>query len=250
VPLSSNPWKSFLSFLYRQTVGATARRSRGPTRPEHHGPPDVNLLHESIRATQSLDGWCSLEKAQALADLVLAARPACIVEIGVFGGRSLIPMALAARTYGGRVHGVDPWSKEAALEGEPDGENRDWWSQIDIEGVYDRFLIGVRRFGVQDTVRVHRAPDTTAIREFAAGQIGILHVDGNHSAEVSRRYIEQWGPKITAGGYLIMDDIDWRSQAETIKLIESVYEPVRRDKSWAIYRKPVPAVESRPPAAA
>jgi len=25
---------------------------------------------------------------------------------------------------------------------------------------------------------------------------------------------------------------------------------VRRDKSWAIYRKPVPAVESRPPAAA
>jgi hypothetical protein len=47
-----------------------------------------------------------------------------------------------------------------------------------------------------------------------------------------------------------MDDIDWRSQAETIKLIESMYEPVRRDKSWAIYRKPVPAVESRPPAAA
>ena len=78
---------------------------------------------------------------------------------------------------------------------------------------------------------------------FADGSIGLLHVDGNHSAEVSMRYVGQWGPKVAPGGYLVMDDIDWASQAGTVALIEASYEPVRKEASWAIYRKaPVAAV--------
>lgn len=195
-------------------------------------------LERQILETQSLDGWCSLEKARALADLVLEAKPACIAEIGVYGGRSIIPMALAAKTYGGEVHGIDPWSHEAALEGDVGDENRIWWGQLDIERIYQGFLAGIRRFAVEDTLRVHRTTDTAALREFADGQIGILHVDGNHSADVSRRYVEQWGPKIAAGGYLVMDDIDWATQARTVAFIEEVYVPVRKEMSWAIYRKP------------
>lgn len=201
-------------------------------------------LADSIRETQTLDGWCPLEKAEALARLVLDVKPACIAEIGVYGGRSLIPMALAAKTYGGTVHGIDPWSHEAALEGDVGADNSEWWGRLDIEKIYQGFLGGIRRFGVEDTLRVHRTTDVAALGEFQDGQIGILHVDGNHSSEVSRRYVEQWGPKITAGGYLVMDDIDWQTQAETLALIEQTYLTIRKEKSWAIYRKPlaVPAV--------
>jgi hypothetical protein len=41
-----------------------------------------------------------------------------------------------------------------------------------------------------------------------------------------------------------MDDIDWQTQAETLALIEQTYLTIRKEKSWAIYRKPlaVPAV--------
>jgi len=203
------------------------------------GLPARKTLEESIRETQTLDGWCPLEKAEALARLVLDVKPACIAEIGVYGGRSLIPMALAAKTYGGTVHGIDPWSHDAALEGDVGSVNSEWWSKLDLEGIYRRFLAGITRFGVGDTLRVHRTTDTVALEGFQEGQIGILHVDGNHSAEVSRRYVEQWGPKISAGGYLVMDDIDWASQAETIALIERTYQLIRKEKSWAIYRKPL-----------
>lgn len=196
-------------------------------------------LDDAIRATQTLEGWCPLEKAEALARLVLDAKPACIAEIGVYGGRSLIPMALAAQTYGGEVHGIDPWSNAAAIEGDVGTENSEWWGRLDIEKIYEGFLAGIRRFGVEDTLRVHRTTDTAALGAFEDGHVGILHVDGNHSAEVSRRYVDQWGPKIAAGGYLVMDDIDWQSQAETLALIERTYLTIRKEKSWAIYRKPV-----------
>ena len=211
--------------------------------------PPPMALDESIRQTQSLEGWCPLEKAEALARLVLDTRPACIAEIGVFGGRSLIPMALAAQSYGGEVHAIDPWSHAASLEGEIGDDNRIWWGQLDIEGVYSRFLEGVRRFEVEDTIRVHRTTDTAAVGDFRDGQIGLLHVDGNHSAAVSRRYVEQWGPKIAPGGHLVMDDIDWATQAETVAFIEQRYAAIRREHSWAIYRKPGGATARRPLAA-
>lgn len=236
--------------IYGEALRGSVGRAPATTGASVVVPGREKSLDERILETQSLDGWCPLEKARALADLVLEAKPACIAEIGVYGGRSIIPMALAAKTYGGTVHGIDPWSHEAALEGDVGDENRIWWGQLDIERIYQGFLAGIGRFAVQDTLRVHRTTDTAALREFADGQIGILHVDGNHSAEVSRRYVEQWGPKVAAGGYLVMDDIDWATQAETVAFIEESYVPVRKEQSWAIYRKPEAAERFIAPLAA
>lgn len=229
--------------MYREASGhATTAATPGRGRPAAVpasviAAPAASTLSASILRTQELQGWCPLEKAEALARLVVETRPECIVEIGVYGGRSAIPMALAARTYGGTVHGVDPWSHAAALEGDVGDENREWWGKLDIEGVYRGFLDGVRRFGVEDTLRVHRMTDTAALPTFTDGSIGLLHVDGNHSAEVSMRYVEQWGPKIAPGGHLVMDDIDWDTQAATVAFIERTYAMVRRESTWAIYRK-------------
>jgi len=230
--------------MYREAcgVGGAARPKPVPVPVPVPAPQD---LSEAVRQTQDLQGWCPLEKAEALTRLVLEARPECIVEIGVYGGRSAVPMALAARTYGATVHGVDPWSHAAALEGDVGDENREWWGKLDLEGIYRGFLDGVRRFGVEDTLRVHRMTDTAALPMFADGSIGLLHVDGNHSAEVSMRYVEQWGPKIAPGGHLVMDDIDWQTQAETVAFIERTYAMVRRESSWAIYRKE-PAAAAAP----
>lgn len=194
-------------------------------------------LKRKILATQRLHGWCMLDKAEHLALLVQDSTPAKIVEIGVYGGRSLIPMALAAQTYGGSVYGIDPWKNEACLEGTQDPANAKWWGDLDLEMIYQHAKEAINAFGVADVVRLMRMTDTEALGHFGDEEIGVLHVDGNHSAEVSQRYIKEWGPKIEPGGYLIMDDTDWPSQAETVKLIESHYARVTVKPSWAIYRK-------------
>jgi len=93
------------------------------------------------------------------------------------------------------------------------------------------------RLGVQNSVRVHRALDTVALRDFVDGQIGIPHVDGSHSAEVSRRSIEQWGSRLAACGDLYMDHINWLTQVPMVNLIESLLEPVPKQTRWAFCRK-------------
>jgi predicted O-methyltransferase YrrM len=65
---------------------------------------------------RQLPGWCTKEKAYTLASLVIGTRPAVIVEVGVFGGRSFLPMALALKELGkGMAIGIDPWSPAASV---------------------------------------------------------------------------------------------------------------------------------------
>lgn len=194
-------------------------------------------LKSKIVSAQRLHGWCGLEKAERLALLILDAAPQITVEIGVYGAKSLVPMALAAQQYGGAVFGIDPWTNAACLEGTNAPENDEWWGKLDIDLIYRSAVDAVHAFKLSATVELMRMTDTDAIIHFPDESIGVLHVDGNHSPEVSRRYIEQWGPKIKHGGYLIMDDTDWPTQAETVKLIESQYQRVTVTPSWAIYRK-------------
>lgn len=194
-------------------------------------------LKQAILDSQSLPGWCMLDKAEHLALLALDKAPKLIVEIGVFGGRSLIPLGLAAQQYGGKVYGVDPWRNDACLEGDVGKENAEWWGSLNIEAIYQAACAGVKKFRLDATVELLRMMDHEALTRFEDNSIGILHVDGNHSSEVSRRYIEQWGPKIEQGGYLIMDDIDWPTQAETVKLIEKSYQRITIRPSWGVWRK-------------
>lgn len=195
------------------------------------------MKQKIAHAVATLEGWCGLEKAEYIALLVLDAAPEKIVEIGVFGGKSVIPMALAAKQYGAHVWAIDPWSKQAALEGSISAADAQWWGSIDLEAIYSGFIGAVDKFGLLGTITTLRMTDQQALPQFEDGSIGVLHVDGNHTPEVSRRYITQWGAKIKPGGYLIMDDTDWPSQAETLKLIEIQYQLVKAFPSWAVYRK-------------
>jgi len=85
---------------------------------------------DAIRSVvPALPGWITAERGCELADAVLETKPRLCVELGVFGGRSLISQAFALRHLNcGVIAGVDPWRKEDALEGE-NLANQQWWSK-------------------------------------------------------------------------------------------------------------------------
>ena len=60
----------------------------------------TNLFLDIADVVPRLNGWCSVNKAQHLAAMVCALQPVTAVEIGVFGGKSLIPMAMAMKRIG------------------------------------------------------------------------------------------------------------------------------------------------------
>lgn len=199
--------------------------------------PQLKQRIHAFLADPHVQGWCTPEKAEYIAILTLDAAPKQIVEIGVFGGKSLVPFAMAAQSIGGHVTGIDPWSKEAALEGDIGAENAAWWGSLNYEEIYEGAVGAVSKYGAESNTTILRMKDTVALPLFADESIDILHVDGNHSEAVSQRYINQWGTKLRKGGYLIMDDTDWASQAATVKLIESRYSKVHSAHSWAVYQK-------------
>ena len=77
----------------------------------------VEVKKEAVAYMQQLEGWCSEQKAFILIDLIQKIRPKKIVEIGVWGGMSFVPMACALRANGsGKIFGIDPWESSASLE--------------------------------------------------------------------------------------------------------------------------------------
>ena len=179
-------------------------------------------LKERLKSILRLDGWCSYGKAIHLAQIIIDHRPEVIVEVGVFGGRSAIAMAMACQhAYTGKVHAIDPWTKAAALEGGTNPENDAWWSALDIDKIYRTFMSNVRTLGVEDWIEVHRVHDVDALPLFRDGSVNLFHLDSNHSEAVSVRSVRDWIPKVAAGGFVFFDDISWPSQLRALELLKN-----------------------------
>lgn len=183
-----------------------------------------------------MEGWCWPEKALAMAELILEVKPAVCVEIGVFGGRSLVPQGIALANIGrGRVYGIDPWKNEAALEGDVGAENADWWKKLNLHEIHQKCMEALWRYSLDEFVCVLRSTSQASASLFPA--IDILHLDGNHSELSSCRDVALYGPRIVPGGHLWMDDTDWATTQPAIRLIEQDFSLVKKIGATALYRK-------------
>jgi hypothetical protein len=172
------------------------------------------------------EGWCWPQKAITLAEYVLQLQPSIVVEIGVFGGRSLIPIGMALQEnysagnpYQSVAVGVDPWDRESSLEGDNDPANNEWWANLDIDAIHRGFMALVRKHRLSGFIIPMRCQSGTAAQLFQNGQVGLIHCDGNHSEFSSCRDVNLWWPKLKSGGIWCMDDSNWPSQAKAIQML-------------------------------
>lgn len=167
----------------------------------------------------TLDGWCSPEKACALAALVLTAKPISAIELGVWGGRSLLPMAFAMQHLkSGIVTGIDSYSTHASSDGQT-GANQRWWSEQDHGAIRDKFLDFVKLFKVEPHVRLIQKSSNDVKTD--GMRIQLLHSDGNHG-EQAVRDAEKYGPLVDVGGFVVADDLAWEG-GSVLRSLE-VYE--------------------------
>lgn len=172
-------------------------------------------------------GWCSREKATAIYELTLAIRPKLVVEIGVFGGRSLAAFAFALRDAAStdsirpEVWGIDPWTNEAALEGENDPANQGWWSKVDMHAVRETAIRRLTGDGLMEWTRIIVAKSESAYPLFSG--IDMLHIDGNHNEEVSVKDVNLWVPRLKPKGYLWFDDVLWQQTRKAVERIETTF---------------------------
>ncbi len=152
-------------------------------------------------------GWCSLFKGEFLVDLVLKYEPKVIVEIGVWGGRSLIPMAYAMKSIGdGIAYGIDPWDSYESVMWSIEEANQNYWQKADHIGVLQDLLGKINQFQLGDQIQLIR---TTSEKAPLIYDIDLLHIDGNHAEQTSFLDVTKWVPLVKSGGWIILDDIHW-----------------------------------------
>lgn len=189
-----------------------------------------------------MDGWCTKKKAESLCEIILKQKPALVVELGVFAGRSLFPMAMALEQNGtGRAVGIDPWSIDAAIEGENGKENDEWWCKnVDLERIFTNFVTDYNRLCISLFCSWVRDKAENCIDQFNDGTIDLLHQDSNHSELVSCRQVDQWQSKLSPRGIWVLDDTNWATQLRAIDKIKSYgFETIEDFGTYQIYqRKP------------
>ena len=170
----------------------------------------MNLYQKILAATKAMDGWCEPPKQLALAQLVLAIKPTTVVEIGVWGGKSLFPMAMACEELKrGICIAIDPWMAEASVQGQ-EGEDAKWWNnQHAHDLVYDRFTKNIEGLNLNGRIVVMRKQSS---RAEVPESIQLLHVDGNHGPQALLD-VQKFAPAIPTGGVCVLDDLHWTGGA-------------------------------------
>lgn len=156
-------------------------------------------------------GWCPELKAEYLKNWIRENKPTVIVEIGVYGGASLIPMALESLNYGSKVVGIDPWNVGACLMGMKTKENRDWWrNHAELDYVQASCRKAIDDLGLTN-VELWQGTSDNFKNSFQDNEIGLLSIDGNHGDQAlidGQNYLRRVKP----GGLIACDDEWWREK--------------------------------------
>lgn len=197
------------------------------------------MSYDIEKIVAPMEGWCTVEKARILYDLVIKSDSRVTVELGVFGGRSLIPMGLAHKEKGtGFVLGVDPWKKEACLEGTNDPLNDEWWKNLDLKAIYQSCQDAIARLELEGYCETLRMTSQSVSILFPDNLIDIIHQDSNHNTETILSELKLWIPKLKMGGYWVADDTDWKEAVEGYsKLPEFGLELFENHITWQIWKK-------------
>ena len=169
---------------------------------------EAQLKQSAYKKMKPLQGWCSNVKAGVLMDLIFNHRPNTVVEVGVYGGKSLIPMAMALKYLRkGVVYGIDPWRASDSVVGFMD-VNEQWWGMLDHDEIMNGYLFKLQEYNLNKQVVTIR--DTSADVD-PIENIDLLHIDGNHSEDSALFDVMKWVPLVRSGGVVVFDDVDWRS---------------------------------------
>ena len=128
-------------------------------------------------------------------DLIAAAQPSLIVELGTHWGESYFTFCQTVEEHGlsSLCYAVDHW-----LGDEHAGQYG--------EEVFDDVSQYNERYYTQFSYLVRKSFDD-ALSQFAEDSIDLLHIDGLHTYEAVSHDFNSWLPKVKQGGIILIHDI-------------------------------------------
>lgn len=185
-----------------------------------------------------MEGWLDAARGHEMAELIIDTKPEVVLELGVFGGRSLVCQAFAIRENNkGKIYGIDPWKVETAVEHSQDEKNNEWWRKnITLEDIHRGCMRAIWDHHLDPWVVIIRAASQHVYQLFP-NNMDILYVDSNHSEISSCRDVENFVPRVKQGGHIWFDDADWATTQKALGIIGTMCDLVKDNGNYRLYRK-------------
>ena len=178
----------------------------------------VSFKNETVLEMNTMPGWCSSEKALLMMDIVKENKCQYCIEVGVFSGMSLLPIAKALQYNGsGTVFAIDAWDPFEAINGFSSSDpNYIWWSQLDFNYFYEHTKDLVSKNKLNNFCNIIKQPSHNAAGLFIDETIDFIHLDGNHNEECAFQDVIDYFPKVKNGGYILLNDPNWLSMKRSL----------------------------------
>lgn len=170
--------------------------------------PDMQFQELKNRVIKYVENsWCSAKKAELLMDLIFAVRPEVCVEVGVFSGSSVLPVAATLKYLKtGRIYAIDAWSNlDAVKHMSTKDPNYNWWAHVNMKAVKNTFTTLINQWNLNSCCSVIHATSEMAIHQIP--EIDFLHLDGNFCEEDALLDVELFLPKVKSGGYVLLSNL-------------------------------------------
>lgn len=181
-------------------------------------------IYKNINA--DFGGGSFMSKTYLMAYLIDTFNLKNYIDIGVYKGRSLLPLSYVIGQNNGKAIGIDPYENEAAKEFDIEKEKseviNDFIDKLDFDDLYNDVIMKIEEFELSDYCKIIRKTSSEAVTDILKNKtkIDMLHIDGNHDGIHVQEDADKYLPLIEEGGFVIFDDLDWSS-------VNKIYQNVK-----------------------
>lgn len=167
------------------------------------------IFKEDSVYTQSFDS-----DRKDIIDEMLKRKNSIFVEIGIYGGATLLSLYDTCKENDNKVFGIDPHDKINIYNGASKEETSEEakTNAIKIFSHNRKNLQKIiKKYKIDDIITYINETSSDAIKYFEDNSIDLLHIDGDHSYEGVYSDLLLYYPKVKNNGIIICDDFNWVS---------------------------------------
>lgn len=142
-----------------------------------------------------LPGWCPLDHVLMVSDLIEKRRLKYVVEIGVFAGRSFLPLAFSVAKNKGQMVGVDPFQPSEQLD-----HLMKQYPLFDFKRFETNLRNKIIQYGMKKNTKLI-TKDSAFVSLKLPTDIDLLHLNGNFGSFTAFNDALNYSKKVKKGGF-------------------------------------------------
>ncbi len=158
--------------------------------------------------TYTVKGWFNDQKKNWYIEKCKKIKDGIIVEIGVYGGASILSIADFCAQTNTKIYGIDPWELLNLYNERPMSDHELKTYREVMQGHRENLeaIISAENY---EHIQLIKGFSVEISKKFEDGSIDWVYIDANHSYDETIADIKAWYPKVKPGGILSGDDYTW-----------------------------------------